>query len=162
MTRIVRMAMVGLAAATVLLVPSLLPAGAAGPSIAAGQHFEGVVNGHHANAIVKTVCLHPGTTARTGPVLGKQTIFVRRDAKGQGDTGLFDSIYAWFSPANPRSTPVQLQFKTYDTPKAIPQTVLVPCSGSGTVVFSSCPYRAPCAAGWVAVDVKVTFVNVAG
>lgn len=160
MTRIVRTATLCLTATALLLIPGVAQAGAA-QSIKAGQHFDGLVNGHHANAIVKTVCAGPGTTSRTGPVLGRQTISVRRDQKGLGYTGLFNSVYAWFAPSSPRATPVQLHFKTYGTPKTIPTTVLVPCSGSGTVVFSSCPYLAPCAAGWVTDDVKVSFVNIA-
>jgi hypothetical protein len=37
----------------------------------------------------------------------------------------------------------------------------VPCSGTGKVEFSSCPYLAPCAFGWVPAYVDVTFNNIA-
>jgi hypothetical protein len=160
MTRLLRVATLCLAATTLVLVPLGAQAGAK-EVIRAGQHFDGVVNGHRAGVTVRTACADPATPARTAPIVGKQTVSVTHDRKGHGFTGLFDSIYVWFAPASPRMTPVQLKLTTYDASKTIPTSVLVPCSGSGTVVFSSCPYLASCAAGSVTDDVKVRFVNVA-
>ena len=132
----------------------------AGQQIKAGQHFIGLVNGHHKDAVVYTVCPGPVGGGRTGPVAGKQTMSVVHVKKGHGYTGLFNSVYAWFKPTTSQA-PVQLRFKSYSTPKRIPQSVTVPCGGTGSVVFSSCPYLAPCAAGWVTDTVKVTFEDIA-
>jgi hypothetical protein len=45
--------------------------------------------------------------------------------------------------------------------QSIPTSIQVPCGGSGQVEFSSCPYLAPCAYGWVAEYVTVSFVDIA-
>jgi hypothetical protein len=37
----------------------------------------------------------------------------------------------------------------------------VPCGGTGQVEFSSCPYLAPCAYGWVPDYVNVRFIDIA-
>ena len=128
------------------------------------QHFAGVVNGKKKNAVVYTACGGPTWEGRTGPVVGGQTLSVVRAAKkGHGDTGPFSQIYAWFVPENSPAptTPVQLKFASYRTPQEIPTSVEVPCDGTGTVEFSSCPYLAPCAFGWVPTYVSVQFVNIA-
>lgn len=160
MARIVPKAAACLASALMLAV-SVGSAAVAGQPIKAGQHFIGLVNGSHKDpVVVYTVCPGPIGPNRTGPVAGKQTMGVVHVKKGHGYTGLFSSIYAWFQPtANHR--PVQLHFRTYSTPKKIPQAVTVPCGGTGKVVFSSCPYLAPCAAGWVTYEVKVKFEDIA-
>ena len=98
---------------------------------------------------------------RLGPVAGGQTLSVTRTASGTGYTGGFDQVNAWFVPAKPWPAPVTLHFTNYRQPQEIPTSVRVPCAGTGTVEFSSCPYLAPCPFGWVAMDVKVRFVNVA-
>ena len=85
-------------------------------------------------------------------------------ADGPGYSGPFSQIYAWFVPATSATsaqTPVMLKFTTYGTPEAIPTSVQVPCGGSGTVEFSSCPYLAPCAFGWSPDYVAVRFENLA-
>jgi len=160
MTRVVRRAAVCLAATVLLVLPAVSVAGAGAP-IKAGQHFVGLVNGAHRSPIVTTVCPGPVGPTRMGPVAGKQTMALVHVKRGHGYTGLFSSVYAWFQPTTAGTTPTQLHFKRYAAPKAIPTSILVPCGGTGTVVFSSCPYLAPCAAGWVTDRVKVTFENVA-
>jgi hypothetical protein len=142
------------AAATGLLGLSLAAPSAAGAPIKAGQHFDGRVNGRHHSAIVHAVCPGPSST---GHVAAQQTMSVEHVAKGHGYTGLFDHVYAWFQPASGGPAPTQLRFTHYASPRAIPTSIVVPCSGTGDVVFSSCPYLAPCAAGWVTDDVKVKF-----
>jgi len=159
MVRVVRISLACLAGTLLLVAPASMAA--AGAPIKAGQHFIGVVNGRHKGAVVATVCPGPAGPSRTGPVAGGQTMSVLHVARGHGYTGLFDSVFAWFQPATGGAAPTQLHFKTYRTPKKIPVSITVPCGGSGTVVFSSCPYLAPCAAGWVTDDVKVTFEDVA-
>lgn len=123
------------------------------------QHFAGVVNGELRRAVVRTVC--PGPASRRGPVKPGQQMAVVKTARGQGYTGPFGQIYAWFQPVRSGKRPVMLTFARYGEPKRIPASVRVPCTGSGEAVFSSCPYLAPCPAGWVPAVVKVRFVNVA-
>ena len=159
MARIVPKAAACLAFALMLAISVGSVAGAGQP-IKAGQHFIGLVNGHHKGpVVVYTVCPGPIGPNRTGPVAGKQAMGVVHVKKGHGYTGLFSSIYAWFQPTATKP-PVQLHFKSYST-KRIPQSVSVPCGGTGKVVFSSCPYLAPCAAGWVTDEVKVKFEDIA-
>ena len=152
------------AVATVVAVFALAgaPAGAQ-QSIGPHQHFEGRVNGTRTSAVVYTVCAGPGGAGRTGPVAGGQTLSVVRVTRGHGYTGLFSQIYAWFVPQSAATTtaPEQLKFVSYNTPQAIPTSVKVPCAGTGQVDFSSCPYLAPCAYGWVPDDVTVQFVDIA-
>jgi hypothetical protein len=126
------------------------------------QHFSGVVNGTKTSAVVYTVCAGPASTGRTGPVAGGQTLSVVRARSGHGYTGPFAQIYAWFVPqSGTTAAPVQLKFTSYNAPQAIPASVQVPCDGTGQVEFSSCPYLAPCAFGWVPDYVAVQFVNIA-
>jgi hypothetical protein len=136
-------------------------AAAAQTPIAPHQHFVGLVNGDEARAVVYTVCAGPVQPGESGPVAGGQDMAVRRMATGSGNTGPFSQVYAWFVPAPGASAPVALTFTDYGSPQPIPTSIDVPCSGTGQVEFSSCPYLAPCAAGWVPVYVTVTFEDIA-
>jgi hypothetical protein len=136
------------------------PAVAKAP-IKPNQHFIGLVNGKQAGAVVKTICPGPEKPGTQGRVLSGQTLSVRRQNSGSGYTGPFGQVNAWFVPSQPWPAPVQLRLTEYGKPMSIPRSVHVPCSGSGQVEFSSCPYLAPCAYGWVPTYVKVRFVNVA-
>ena len=136
-------------------------AAAAQAPIGPKQHFMGLVNGKEGSVVVETVCPGPATKHRTGPVKKGQTMAVARAAKGPGDTGRFSHIYAWFQPAPAGTKPVALTFTQYAEPQGIPSSVRVPCSGKGEAVFSSCPYLAPCAPGFIPDTLKVTFKNVA-
>jgi hypothetical protein len=84
-------------------------------------------------------------------------------AGGSGYTGPLSTIYAWFVPKSTSVRPPSLSFTEYGRSKAIPTTKRwwVPCDGTGTVEFSSCPYLAPCVFGWVPDYVTVTFENIA-
>lgn len=124
------------------------------------QHFVGLVNGHDSQAVVYTFCPGGIYQGETGPVAGGQTMSVERRANALGNTGPFTQIYAWFVPTSNSGTPTMLQFTTYST-EPIPTSIQVPCYGSGKVEFSSCPYLAPCAAGWVPYFVDVTFEDIA-
>jgi hypothetical protein len=160
MKRGVQISALSLALVIAVTAPLSTVASAAAP-IKAGQHFLGLVNGKHEAPVVETVCPGPGGPDRFGPVEGKQTMSVVHIRKGGGDTGLFSSVYSWFQPVAGGVRPIQLRFKSYGTKRLIPKSVRVPCGGTGTVVFSSCPYLAPCAVGWVTDDVKVTFEDIA-
>lgn len=134
------------------------PAGAA--SIRAGQYFAGVVNGRRSNAVIQVVCGGPITPGETGPVASGQSVSVVKAANGRGYTGPFSQVYFWVNPPPGGPRPPSVTFTRYSTPQTIP-AVQVPCGGSGGVTFSSCPYLAPCAAGWVPETIKVTFEDIA-
>jgi hypothetical protein len=95
-------------------------------------------------------------------VAAGQKMAVARDAIGAGYTGPFSQIFAWVVPPNgTTSRPPALTFTQYGVPQAIPTSWRVPCYGTGQVEFSSCPYLAPCAAGWTPDYVTVRFVDIA-
>lgn len=126
------------------------------------QHFTGMVNGQEGRAVVYTVCPGPITSHRFGPLKGGQTMAVAETADGPGYTGPFSQVYSWFQPLPAGPTrPVTLTFTEYGVPQNIPASVRVPCDGTGQAVFSSCPYHAPCAFGWVPDTVRVKFENIA-
>jgi hypothetical protein len=161
MVRTVTRTFAAVAMAVALLAAAGVAAGAQQP-IGRNQHFAGLVNGTKTSAVVYTACAGPAAAGRTGPVAGGQTLSVVRVKRGDGFTGPFTQIYAWFVPQSGTTTaPVQLKFTSYNSPQAIPTSVEVPCDGSGQVEFSSCPYLAPCANGWVPDFVSVQFVNIA-
>jgi hypothetical protein len=160
MKRGIEVSVVSLLLVVGVTVPFVSKADSATP-IKAGEHFLGLVNGTRKAPIVKTVCPGPVGATSTGRVAGRQTMSVVHVRKGGGYTGLFSSVYSWFQPVTGSARPIQMRFTSYATPRTIPNSIRVPCGGSGTVVFSSCPYLAPCAAGWVTNDVKVTFEDIA-
>ncbi|MDQ1392763.1 MAG: hypothetical protein QOF30_1740 [Acidimicrobiaceae bacterium] len=141
----------------------------AGGSAAAGanevirpdEHFIGLVNGSNVQAVVYTLCPGPLWPGRTGPVASGQNLAVARVGAGHGFTGLFSQVYAWFVQDSSASAPDQVKLAKYGTQRQVPSSVRVPCDGTGRVEFSSCPYLAPCAFGWVPNFVGVRFVNLA-
>jgi hypothetical protein len=152
---------IAVAFAIIALVSAGGEAAAAQAPIGPHQHFVGLVNGQQGSAVVYTVCPGPAGKHRTGPVKKGQTMAVAEVAKGHGDTGRFSHIYSWFQPVRAGTRPVMLTFTQYGEPRRIPRSVRVPCNGKGEAVFRSCPYLAPCAAGFVPNTLKVTFENVA-
>lgn len=159
MSKLVKLLGLGLVAAAALCVG--VAATNAGAPIGPHQHFVGLVNGHTGKAVVHTVCPGPASGGEMGKVQAGQTFDVSRAKAGTGYTGLFSRIFVWFVPQPGGAKPVQVEFARYRSAKAIPSTVRVPCDGKGRVEFSSCPYLAPCAAGWVPTYVTVRFENVA-
>jgi hypothetical protein len=125
------------------------------------QHFSGMVNGVEGSVVVDTVCPGPAGGHRIGPVKRGQTMAVAEVMHGHGYTGLFSHIHAWFGPVRTGHRPVMLTFTKYGLPRDIPRSVRVPCNGTGEAVFSSCPYLAPCAAGFVQDRLQVRFENIA-
>lgn len=125
------------------------------------QHFFGLVNGSDATPVVYTVCAGPTWAGRTGPVAGGQTMAVVRTSKGGGFTGPFSQVYAWFAQDSSGRAPQELKFREYGVAQSLPTAAQVPCDGPGQAEFSSCPYLAPCAAGFVPDIVDVRFVNIA-
>lgn len=145
-------ALVGLAACTPIPDP-----------IGPNEHFQGLVNGSDKNPTVYTVCPGPAAAGRVGTVASNQTVSVVQVNAGGGNTGVFSEIRTWVDPSAPAppGAPVSVTFTTYDANQPIPSTMQVPCDGPGRLVFSSCPYLAPCAAGFVQDVVDVQFVNTA-
>jgi hypothetical protein len=141
----------------------VLGAGATSAQTAIGskQHFLGAVNGQTGHATVTTVCPGPERPSELGPLAGGQQFLVVETPTTGGYTGLFKTIYAWFVPLSGGAAPVQVKIAAYGVPVKIPTTVRVPCSGTGKVEFSSCPYLAPCAAGWTPNVVRVTYEDIA-
>lgn len=139
-----------------------LYAGTAGASVAVAsspirpnQHFIGLINGKHVDAVIYTVCPGPAT-GRDGPPQGGQTVAVRRVASGGGNTGArAHTIYALITA----DTIVAL--KAYGSPEPIPTSARVPCDGSGTITFTTCPPPQPCGARAEPDNVPVRFVNIA-
>jgi hypothetical protein len=152
--------------AVMLLLTSSVFAAAASPAAASApikrnQHFFGLVNGSNSTPIVFTVCAGPTWPGRTGSVVSGQTMSVVRSSKGNGFTGPFRQVYAWFVQDSSGVTPQTLTFTQYGVAQLIPPKAQVPCDGPGQAEFSSCPYLAPCAAGFVPDIVDVLFVNIA-
>jgi hypothetical protein len=160
MRRMARTVLVSFAA-TVSVIGIGVASASAQTSIGPDQHFLGFVNGSNNDPVVYTVCPGPASPGRLGPVEGGQTFSVDEVASGGGFTGPLSSIYAWFVPASSSAKPPSVKFGKYGVSKAIPSTVRVPCDGTGQVEFSSCPYLAPCVAGWVPIYVPVKFENIA-
>jgi hypothetical protein len=141
-----------------LLVGMVLGAGSAAASTPVGpnQHFIGLVNGMHVGAVIYTVCPGPVGGNETGPVAGGQTVAVRHVSAGGGDTGQgAQVIFARITP----TTMVSLE--AYGDRERIATSTRVPCQGSGSVVFSSCPLPQPCGAGARTDTVPVTYVDIA-
>jgi hypothetical protein len=124
--------------------------------IGPNQHFIGLVNGVHVGAVIRVFC--PGPSNRPGPPVGGQTFAVHRVSGGGGDTGANGRTVFAFLPVG---SSVLVPFSSYDSPKPIPTSARLPCSGTGTVYFSTCPLPQPCSVGAKSDDVKVTFVNIA-
>ncbi|MBV9484818.1 MAG: hypothetical protein JO246_02050 [Frankiaceae bacterium] len=147
--------------AVACLGPFVAPDAATGAPIGPSQHFAGRVNGQTSPATVRTVCPGPSTSDRLGSVAGGQTVSVRRVSSGQGYTGVSSQVYAWFVQNQSVNGHHAAKITTYGTRVALPTSARVPCDGTGRIEFSSCPYLAPCAAGWVPTYVKVRYVNIA-
>jgi len=160
MKRALEISVVSLVFFITLSLPIAAQAGAGAP-IRAGEHFLGLVNGTDKLPVVETICPGPVGPGSSGRVAGKQSMTVVRARKGRGYTGHFSFVYAWFEPATGGARPAQLRFTHFSSPQPIPNSIKVPCGGTGAVVFSSCPYLAPCAAGWVTDVVKVKFEGIA-
>jgi hypothetical protein len=141
---------------TIVLV-SVSAAGAAGKPIRPHQHYLGLVNGQHSNAIIYVACAGPSYEGRTGPPVGNQTVSVIRVKSGGGDTGSFaHAIWAQFT-----DNFNVVGFTTYNTPAPIPSSLQLPCDGTGIVTFTTCFGTLPCAADAKDDVVPVTFVNIA-
>jgi hypothetical protein len=137
-------AVVSLFASATALVPAV-SASDAGASTAVGpdQSFVGLVNGHATDATVDVVCPGPAATGRTGHPTSGQTLGVQSPPPAAATSGFTGtkarSIAAVFvSKVAVASQVSAVSFTQYGT-EPLPTTLLLPCSGTGTVVFSARP-----------------------
>ena len=151
-TLALRVCLLAMIAAIVIGVPAHSAASGVGPN----QHYFGYVNNKHTGAVIRVIC--PGPSNRPGHPLGNQTVKVGRVSAGGGYTGSgAHQIWAQFN----KDALHVVRFTTYDASKAIPTTLRLPCSGSGTVTFTTCFGTVACAADSKVDVVRVTFVNLA-
>jgi hypothetical protein len=117
--------------------PALADAGTVGPN----QSFVGLVNGQVDRAVVQMACFGPGRPGQVGHPLPGQTVAVRQvpgTTAGAGFTGsAARSIVALFSPS--ASADPTAVFTRYGVAQEIPTAILLPCSGTGEVVFFARP-----------------------
>jgi len=118
-----------------------------------GQHFMGVVNGNHTNAVVYVVCPGPATPGQTGHPAGDQFVAVILTSEGDGFTGSASSIEVRFT--NTAAGGVALT--RYGVARSIPTSIELPCSGTGSVTFAPAPSTTISAPD----TVKVTYENIA-
>jgi hypothetical protein len=129
-------------------------------AIAPGQHFVGLVNKHTTNVVIVMACPTPDPNG-TGHPLGGQTIAVEPPSSTATTTGYTGthgrSITASFVLPVPTSTAsAGLRFTHYGS-QTLPTSLVLPCSGSGLVVFTPEPTSKTAHS----TSVTVTFGNVA-
>ncbi|HEY7946922.1 MAG TPA: hypothetical protein VID75_04555 [Acidimicrobiales bacterium] len=131
---------IGLAVATGSLLGALVngPVAGAGAStpIETNQLFVGLVNGKQSKATIDVLCPGPSTT---GHALANQTVAVSRAPSTAASTGFTGSrgrsvVAVFGGPAANAS----VSFATYGS-RPIPTSLILPCAGTGTVVFSPHP-----------------------
>jgi hypothetical protein len=128
-----------------------------GGKIGPEQHFIGLVNGKSSDAVIYVVCPGPAGGNRTGPPAGNQTVDVHQVESGGGDTGsLGNHLWSQLDRFH-----IIASFDYYDSPAGLPNTLQLPCDGTGVVTFTSCFDTLPCGVDTVDYLVKVTFVNIA-
>src|ERR1700704_216141 len=101
----------------IVVLGTAIPAQAATPPIGPNQHFVGLVNNRHADAVIYVICPGPAGGDRTGPPAGNQTVKVVRVASGGGYTG--SSAHKIWAEFNKDAIHV-VGFTRYNTAKAIP------------------------------------------
>ena len=133
-----------LVASGVTILVGVLGSGVAGArptTIGPGQHFVGLVNGHAANATIAMVCFPPLNPGKFGHPLAGQTVAVEppsTTARSTGYTGTRGRsvVAAFVTPIAAGTSTVTF---THYGAQPLPDTLLLPCAGSGTVVFSAKP-----------------------
>jgi hypothetical protein len=125
------------------------PQGKIGPK----QFFTGMVNGKSglgSPAQINMACFGPIRPGQMGHPMAGQSVEVLRPvviSTNDGYTGSnANSIAAFFGPSPPTpvpSTTSTVTFHWYGVVKAIPTSLLLPCSGTGTVTFVPLPMSPP-------------------
>jgi len=149
-----------LAAALLLATPAAAHAGGViDPApIGPNQAFLGQVNGVSSGATIKVGCFGPVFPGQTGHPLDNQTVsavpITSPTPLHPGYTGsLGTSIGVTVSPAS--STAAAVVLHTWVVTAKIPTTLLLPCYGTGTVVFQPLPTSSTARAA----TVSVTYVG---
>jgi len=132
------------------------------------QFFTGVINGRDGNTAVPIhidmACFGPVTPGETGHPMGGQTLAVHQlfpptIGSTIGKTGNDSTIEVFFGappPASPSALSGPAATKTvgftrYDSVKALPTSLTLPCGGKGTVWFVPIPVVPPSEAAAVPV-----------
>jgi hypothetical protein len=127
---------------------------AAQTPIGPNQQFAGVVNGSAVKANVYVVCPGPAQPGQTGHPVSGQGVQVIENT-GDGFTGSAATrIVATFGTSG---TSDGLVFTEYGVSQDIPTTLLLPCSGTGTAVFTPQPGSLTARS----TTVSLTFINIA-
>ena len=143
--------MLGLAALTVVAV-GLQAAPAQAGSVGPKQYFTGVINGKAGNTTIpitiKMNCPQPLQSGQTGHPLAGQTLAVHQlfpPASGSlGYTGNDSMIGVFFAaPPGVKADATSRIFTRYDSPRSLPTSVTLPCSGTGKVWFTPIPVVPP-------------------
>jgi len=128
-------------AAAALLAAVASPVRADAATVGPNQYFVGLVNGQVDRAVVQMACFGPGRPGQVGHPLPGQNVVVRQvpgTTAGVGYTGsLARSIVAFFSPS--ASADPTAVFTSYGVPQEVPTRILLPCSGTGEVIFFARP-----------------------
>jgi hypothetical protein len=124
--------------------------------IGPNQFFAGQVNKAHTNAVIYMICPGPAFPGQTGhPESGQNVSVTQTSTTAGGFTGsLANSIVVGF-PGPTTNGAITLTY--YDTPAPIPTTLVLPCAGTGQVIYAPEP-TSPTAKSDV---VTVTFINIA-
>ncbi len=153
-------------------VATALPAGASGRAATGGkvgpkQYFTGVINGTDGNTAtpitINMACFGPLRPGETGHPMSGQTLAVHQlfppstTAGKLGYTGTGSRIDVFFnapppSTVGPQAATKKVTFVRYDKPQALPISLTLPCSGTGTVWFSPIPVVPPSRAATVPVE----------
>lgn len=133
------------AAATVALAPSAAHADGVNPPfvpVGANQFFAGIVNGDEGTATIKVVCPVPVTPEATGHPEAGQIVAARQilppvPVNMFGYTGTEATGIAVGFGATSVTAPLILHY--YGIGLEIPQSLNLPCTGTGVVTFTPVP-----------------------
>lgn len=130
-------------------------------AIAPHQTFIGLVNGDQVKASVDVDCPGPARLGQMGHPAGGQTLGVSSPAPAiawTGNTGSRGrSITAGFVTASAAATPT-VTFSHYGS-QPLPTTGMLPCSGSGSVVFTPSPTSHSAGSSKVSITYVATCTN---
>ncbi|QMU76878.1 hypothetical protein GXW83_15210 [Streptacidiphilus sp. PB12-B1b] len=153
--RSLTVAVVTVGAAALMAAAPAYAAGVVDPApIGPGQYFTGLVDNVSSQAVIKVVCPGPVVPGETGHPLAGQTVEALPAAASSASTAGYtgsaaDRINVDFG-ATSTTAPVTLTH--WAVQAAIPTSLLLPCSGSGTVVFVPAPASPTAQAATVVVD----------